>query len=57
MNYFNTIASIVEAETMANFDELMQDQGFKDLFDSLIGNVNGTSSAHQLIEYANNNLI
>jgi len=57
MDYFNSIASLVEAETMANFDDLMQDQGFKDLFNSLIGNANGVSVAHQLIEYANNNLI
>ena len=57
MNQYNMIASIVEAETSANFEELMQDEEFKKLFESLIGKVNGTSIALQLSEYANNNLI
>lgn len=57
MNYFNAIASLVEAETLANFDELMQDQGFKELFDSLIGNANGIAVARELIDYAYSNLI
>ena len=57
MNYFNSIASLVEAETLANFDELMQDQGFKELFDSLIGNANGIAVARELIDYAYSNLI
>jgi hypothetical protein len=57
MNYYDMIASIVEAETSANFEELMQDKEFKKLFESLIGKVNGVSIALQLSEYANNNLI
>jgi hypothetical protein len=57
MNHYDMIASMVEAETTANFEELMEDEGFKKLFESLIGNVNGTSIALQLSEYANNNLI
>tara|TARA_X000001316_G_C920711_1_gene34917 strand:+ start:1136 stop:1333 length:198 start_codon:yes stop_codon:yes gene_type:complete len=57
MNQYNMIASIVEAETSANFEELMQDEEFKKLFESLVGKVNGTSIALQLSEYANNNLI
>tara|TARA_R100000657_G_C4556670_1_gene27291 strand:- start:311 stop:484 length:174 start_codon:yes stop_codon:yes gene_type:complete len=57
MNNYDMIASIVEAETSANFEELMQDEEFKKLFESLIGKVNGTSIALQLSEYANNNLI
>ena len=56
MNYFDAIASIVEAETMANFDELLQDQGFRDLFKSLMYD-DHLDVASKLIDYANNNLI
>ncbi len=57
MNYYDMIASIVEGETTANFEELMQDEEFKNLFKSLIGKADGVSVALQLSEYANNNLI
>ena len=57
MNHYDMIASIVEAETTAIFEDLMQDEGFKNLFESLIGKANGVSIALQLSEYANNNLV
>ena len=57
MNTYDMIASIVEGETTANFEDLMQDEGFKNLFESLIGKANGVSIALQLSEYANNNII
>ena len=60
MNTYDIIASIVEGETTANFEDLMQDEGFKNLFESLIKKLRVTNIeviALQLSEYANNNLI
>ena len=57
MNNYDMIASIVEGETTAIFEDLMQDEGFKNLFESLIGEANGVSIALQLSDYANNNLV
>jgi len=52
MNKFNIIASIVEGETLCNFDSLMEDLEFKKLFKA-VKNLPLEEATSQLIDKAN----
>jgi hypothetical protein len=51
------VASIVEGETCAIWDELMSDEGFMNEFRSVIDDEEVSQAARQLVAYANANLI
>ena len=52
MNKANVIASIVEGETLCNFNELMEDTDFKNLFKDVV-NLTIDKATDKLINKAN----
>ena len=52
MNKANVIASIVEGETLCNFNELMEDTDFKNLFKDVV-NLPIDKATDKLINKAN----